>query len=539
MAGGNQFTGLIGKGKRKANEREMGILHQDTGNLEKKHSRNKGSALQNSNEYENVRTTLDAIVFGMGSTWRFTNDVYQNEKNMTMAMRAYYKLLMACEEYIAKPGGKSLSGRRRKNKVKEIQSYAKRDIAGIEQAFYGIKGMTAEEQSRLNWDDIIHSARMYQIEVEDYDSATNLGGAAKTGDDVGKKLAEGAFAPNKVFNFAKKETGPKLSDQTNTMVDQDLNEKLIEDKVKTNMANRNVATSRVANLLGLGNLVAQSTLTTVKDKKTGEKRTGSLMTLARGVEAKSEIKNNVASKLTKQKDLQSREEMAKKRIAPSLQKELSSLQVLDYLCGQGDRHRGNYFLTKGKGEDSQYEHLQGIDNDLSFSSGVDNEKQLKDKKIGGGFLGGMNWRMVVDSENNITIPHMDKQLAQNILELKEEEIRFVLKDLLEDVFINQTIARLRKLKTGIKREMGNTNSDVFVEEGKWNEKTLNDFLEMSVRRHLDKDLQGQDLFQMRIAYYNNHQNAYEFSKHDSYISALVDEMIGYNMNQSKYDLSKE
>ena len=69
-----------------------------------------------------------------------------------------------------------------------------------------------------------------------------------------------------------------------------------------------------------------------------------------------------------------------------------------------------------------------------------NEKQLK--KMGSTY-GQMNWRMVVDSNDNITIPHMDQQLADNILKLKEDELRFVLKDLLEDVFIDQTIARLR------------------------------------------------------------------------------------------------
>ena len=36
-----------------------------------------------------------------------------------------------------------------------------------------------------------------------------------------------------------------------------------------NMSNRNVATSRVANLFGVGSLVEQSTNVKVRDKKTG------------------------------------------------------------------------------------------------------------------------------------------------------------------------------------------------------------------------------------------------------------------------------
>ena len=47
-----------------------------------------------------------------------------NEKMVTNAIGNYYKLLSACEAYIAKPGGHSISGIARKSKVKEIQKYA-------------------------------------------------------------------------------------------------------------------------------------------------------------------------------------------------------------------------------------------------------------------------------------------------------------------------------------------------------------------------------------------------------------------------------
>ena len=158
MAGGNQFAGLIGRGKRKSKEKDMFGLHQDTGSLKKKHSRNKDSALTDSNEYKNVQRMVAEVGFTTGKG--FSSDVVQNEKMMTEAMGNYYKLLAACEAYIAKPGGLSFSGKARKNKVKEIQAYAQRDLMGIEQTFYAMKGMSVQEQSALEWDDIIHSARM-------------------------------------------------------------------------------------------------------------------------------------------------------------------------------------------------------------------------------------------------------------------------------------------------------------------------------------------------------------------------------------------
>ena len=526
---GNQFEGLLGQGQRLNNEVDMADLMVDMDTSVKKHSR-RGLGNQSSQEYQNVQSALSNVVFTTNRS--FTNDVTSNEKMMTQAMGNYYKLLAACEAYIAKSGGFSMSGRARKNKVKEIQKYAQRDILGIEQAFHAMKSMNGQQQSTLSWAEIFHSARMETIEVDNYDSLTSLGGAAKTGDDVGKIMKEGVFAPNKVVNFSNVKEEANITNQTNTMVDEELNEKLKSQGMKTNMANRNVATSRVANLIGLGDLVAQSTLATVKDKTTGQEREGSLMTLARGTEMRGEINRKIQAQMFRVDDLAAREKMAKEKIAPSLQKELSSLQVLDYLCGQGDRHRGNYFVTQdGKGN---YEHLQGIDNDMSFSTGVDNEKQLKNKKNGGGFAGGMNWRMVVDSNDNMTIPHMDQQLADNILKLKEDELRFVLKDLLEDVFIDQTIARLRKLQNGIRKEQEKKGSNVFVKDGEWNENTLNDFINQSTRHHLDKELEGKDLFAYRSMYYLNNKNVYEYSKNDSYVSALIDDMVGYNKKDAQY-----
>lgn len=524
---GNQFEGLLGQGERLNNEVNMADLMYHMDNSTKKHSR-RGLGSQSSEEYQNVQSALRNVVFSTNGN--FSNDVTTNEKMMIQAMGNYYKLLAACEAYIAKPGGFSMSGRARKNKVKEIQKYAQRDIMGIEQAFHAMKSMNGQQQSTLSWAEIFHSARMETIEVENYESLTSLGGQAKTGEDIGKLMKEGVFAPNKNFNFANA-SGANIADQTNTMVDEELNEKLKSQGMTTNMANRNVATSRVANLIGLGDLVAQSTLATVRDKATGQERKGSLMALAKGNEMQSEVNKNIRAKMLRVNDVTAREKMAKEMIAPTLQKELSSLQVLDYLCGQGDRHRGNYFATQ---KDGKYEHLQGIDNDLSFSTGVDSEKQLKNKKIGGGYLGGMNWRMVVDSNDNMTIPHMDQQLADNILKLKEDELRFVLKDLLEDVFIDQTIARLRKLQNAIKKEQEKTNSNVFVKDGGWNENTLNDFISQSTRHHLNKELEGKDLFTQRKFYYAENKNIYEYSKNESYVSVLIDDMIGYNVSSAYY-----
>ena len=528
---GNQFEGLLGQGDRLNHEVSMADLMVDMNMSVKKHSR-RGSGNQSSQEYQNVESALSNVVFTTNGS--FTNDVTVNEKMMTQAMGNYYKLLAACEAYIAKPGGFSMSGRARKSKVQEIQKYAQRDIMGIEQAYHAMKSMSAEQQSTLSWDEILHSARMEMMEVDDYsDEKLNLGGNAKTGKYVGKKLKEGIFSPNKKTAHGHSSlTSSSLYDKGNTEAN-----RAAED-VETNMANRNVATSRVANLFGLGSLVEQSTNVKVKDKKTGEIREGSLMTLAKGKAARERNKEELHPQMLKITSVEEREKLAKKKISPTLQKELSSLQVLDYICGQGDRHQDNFFTEEDS--EKRYTHVHGIDNDNSFSTGVEAESIARRE---GGVLNQQRFlRMVVDSKNNLTIPHMDKQLAQNILQIKDDELRFVLKDLLEEPFIDAALKRLYKLKTAIKNELDKGDaSKVFMEENDWGNDSLEDFLNFSLRRKVIEKLQPEKIFGPEAKNWDLHtkmdmDELMEITKGDNYISALVNEMVGFDERYYRYDL---
>ena len=527
---GNQFEGLIGQGKQKKNEEAMADFMVDMEQSKKKHSSHKGSALQSSQEYQNVQLALENVAFSTG--WDFSEDVASNEKMMTEAMGNYYKLLAACEAYIAKPGGFSISGRSRKSKVKEIQKNAQRDLMGIEQAFHAMKSMNGYQQSTLTWEEIMHSSRLERLEVDDYDSLKDMGANGKKGEFVGKRMKEGVFAPESFHDYSVKRTDANIDLAGNVMRTAAISSLLAEQKTTTSMSNRNIATSRVANLIGLGDIVAQSTAAVVKDKKTGKERKGSLMTLANGVEMKGEVSQKISGKMKMVSDIGTREQMAKATIAPSMQKELSSLQILDYLCAQGDRHTGNYFVTQGK--DGRYAHIQGIDNDMSFSTGVDAERHLR--SMGGGYANDNNMRMVIDSSDNLTIPHMDKQLAKNILELKPDELRFALKDILEEVFVELTVVRLRKLQNGIRNEMSKKDSKLFLDEGEWNDRTLEDFIAASSRRAIDLELAGTNRSEKRQFYYLNKANAYDITQHDSYVSNLVDSMMGYNRLTASYSV---
>ena len=63
---------------------------------------------------------------------------------------------------------------------------------------------------------------------------------------------------------------------------------------------------------------------------------------------------------------------------PKFLKSLADLQILDYLCGNIDRHKGNFFVRQDI-SDPKKPHLigvQGIDNDLSFGFVSGGEQQL-------------------------------------------------------------------------------------------------------------------------------------------------------------------
>lgn len=118
-----------------------------------------------------------------------------------------------------------------------------------------------------------------------------------------------------------------------------------------NMSRRNVATSRMASLLGLEELIAKSQTVDITDEATGRLIRGNLMDQAEGIEYA-----NVW------------EDLINGRVTSSFLRDVTNLQVLDVLCGQLDRHGGNMMY---KVENGNITGVQGIDNDAAFDTNVD------------------------------------------------------------------------------------------------------------------------------------------------------------------------
>ena len=444
---------------------------------------------ENSEQYYAVTNALSNVVDGTKLT--FKEDRYSNINRVKTVSDMYFKLVDACETYLNKEGGKSKLGMARRGMVAAILKLAKEDITAVQQCYFDIYNhkISQEEQAKLTWAEILRGAREATIEVDDLHNDLvfkALGGNIKKDDKASRLLKKGVFTKENIAdikyspnNFGNAEFG-------------DRNEVGNDYGTETNVTNRNVATSRIAELLGLHGVVEESKTVKVRDYASGKVYKGNLMSVAKGEEAAdaaAEVGNKAKVHGT---DIGAREKTALSSFAPTIQKDLTSLQVLDYICGQSDRHMHNFFMEKDK-SGKKYAHVHGIDNDASFSTGT------KLDAYGSRFvLTRSKMRAVVHPDKNqLVIPYMDKQLAINIVNLSPDMVRFALKDLLHDRYVEKAIKRLQNVQEAIRNEEGGFDSPRFRAEGEWNDETADDMLQKSP--YMKSFLAGKDQFDEKSA----------------------------------------
>ena len=121
------------------------------------------------------------------------------------------------------------------------------------------------------------------------------------------------------------------------------------------LAKRNVAMTRVAKLLGVPDLVARSENMSVTID--GKAQKGTFMETVHGEDVEHLKSDDVLARCGKETSLES----------PELIRQLSDLQVLDYICGNIDRHQGNMiYHTSFENGQGKIIGVTGIDNDASF-----------------------------------------------------------------------------------------------------------------------------------------------------------------------------
>jgi len=242
------------------------------------------------------------------------------------------------------------------------------------------------------------------------------------------------------------------------------------------ISKRNVATSRMAKMLGLENLVTKSSLVNLKFN--GKTMQGISMEEAEGEEFQT-IRENA--------------EKGKKRKVYTTEcfRKLLNLQVFDIICGQVDRNATNYFGKVTQTDNKtvmQVEDIKGIDNDTSFGN-------LTYKDVVKKGFGDLHALVSIESDGKLTAPYMDEELANSILKLDAKIINYTMCDILSKNERNALIDRIEGLKKLINKTRAKEQrlrskkkkvNSVFIKDDKesWN-KAFSDYKTQFRKKHIE------------------------------------------------------
>ncbi len=469
----------------------------------------------NSELYNAVMSSLGLIDTAMRK--RFTADVTTNLGQLYEMEQLYGALISACSAYTAR-APKTAAGQARKDIVLQIQAIASRDMVSLGSVRSDFCKLPPQEQSNKDWNALLDETRTVHLRTEDFSKLDKAGGGQAS--EVYKlkgsntTVAAGQDAtPLEELHFFKPEDEidldagsfkamgfqamvrryPDLPKKDRQALQRwyleggELPEKLSpqaaeakeymvarqsgmdvtvgqlmevsgirEEGGKANTTRRNVATSRMASLLGVGGLVARSETAEMHDEATGKTVRGNLMEKAKGMEYDA----------YRSKHLDHQKEIAQPEVTGGFQRDMVNLQVLDYICGQVDRHQSNMMYQAD--ESGKLTGLQGIDNDAAFGTNLD-VTVLKDHN--------RSDRRVFDpSTGELTLPYMDKNLAMRIRELDPKAVRFALAGLLTEAEVEAAVKRLEMTKASVTKGLEET-PEKFLEDEEWNDDTALDLIE--------------------------------------------------------------
>ena len=158
-----------------------------------------------------------------------------------------------------------------------------------------------------------------------------------------------------------------------------------------------------------------------------------------------------------------------KNITPSFQKDISNLMILDALCAQRDRSVGNFFTVIS--EKKSLVSVSGYDNELAFNDYTDLKSKLYCLPA------------LISSDDMLVLPHMDKMLANKILNISDKDVCYCLKDLLNEDNINATLDRLHQIQNAIVKSVSK-NPHFLIEPSEWDRKTIDEELSSNYNTYL-------------------------------------------------------
>ena len=267
--------------------------------------------------------------------------------------------------------GKKISGVFTKKNTLEVQgsfrkavdaalaSDALKNNAAAKAAFEALKANIGRPAALLN-----HSnSKRYRLTNDPAKNIHELLRFAAVKDSKGKKKISNLD----LFDAIKQLIPPELAAQLRPEMCFELTDRLnqIHTKIGINLSeaqipegsrldNRNAAMSTVADLLGMPRIVARSRPMKIVDKD-GNEIEGTFMELAKGLDVKN--LHPMAQLI---------DETALEYSSGNGFKAVANLQVLDYICGNVDRHAAN--MTYGFDPNTKFYGVQGFDNDCSFGT---------------------------------------------------------------------------------------------------------------------------------------------------------------------------
>ena len=197
---------------------------------------------------------------------------------------------------------------------------------------------------------------------------------------------------------------------------------------------RNAAMSTVADILGVSSLVCYAKPMRMV-REDGSEIKGTFMAAAEGLDPSNPDPSFIQYILGG--DFK---QTLVGRNGTSLRK-ISDLQVLDYICGNMDRHAQNLFYQMDG--DGNVTGIQGIDNDTSFGT---IGKEARNKNV---------YKMIVPENMGV----ISKEMAEHILELKPEQLEFALRGQLKEEEIRGAVERLENMKDAIRVSRKNLSGD--------------------------------------------------------------------------------
>lgn len=225
--------------------------------------------------------------------------------------------------------------------------------------------------------------------------------------------------------------------------------------VGRNLDERNVAMSRIASLLGKPNLIAHSRKMELVDES-GNTMQGIFMEKAEGFDI---AKRSEDPMFSRHVDFDT----------VGLKKDLADLQILDYICGNIDRHSANMFYDIREDETTQKRYvagIMGIDNDTSFGI-LTSESALK---YGETQMSGSNALGAINAD-----------MAAKVLSFNRPILEYALQDVLTKEEIDAAWIRTQSIQNAITmqitapREMeANTQINIMYSDREWELNSLAD-----------------------------------------------------------------